>query len=151
MKTPLNSFSSSSNHPIILIVDDDPQIAETISLRLGAYDVEVLAAYHGMHGFGLALSARPDLVITDLRMPQGEGAYVVERLKNNPDTRQIPVIVLTGQRDPKLENQMRALGIQEYCLKPMRFEELRKKISKYIELVEADAEEVRLELALECG
>ena len=146
METPYPDSISSSTRPIILCIDDDPQIVETISLRLRSYHVEVLSAYHGMHGFWLAMTAHPDLIVTDMRMPQGEGDYVVECLKNNSDTSQIPVIVLTGQKDPKLESRMRALGVQEYCTKPMQFGELRKKMSKYITLVEVEGDDLPAEL-----
>ena len=128
--------------PTILCIDDDPQIPEAIALRLSQYEVNVLSAFHGMHGFWLAMTDRPDLIITDVRMPQGAGDYVVDCLRNNSDTRDIPVIVLTGQSDAKLEGRMRHLGVDEYFTKPVHFDTLREAIQKYVSLKERSGGEV---------
>ena len=136
--------SEDSNWPTLLCIDDDLQIGESIKLRLSEYEVHVILSFHGMHGFHEAMSQKPDLIITDMRMPQGEGNVVVECVRNNPDTCQIPIIILTGQRDRPLEKQMRRLGVQDYFNKPLHFDELREAIAKYIPLrkrplVESDA------------
>ena len=55
-------------------------------------------------------------------MPQGEGSYVVDCLKHRADTGEIPVIVLTGNRDPQLELGMRGLGVAHYLHKPLKFD-----------------------------
>lgn len=120
--------------PTILCIDDDPQIPELIGLRLNQYEVNVLSACHGMHGFWLAMTNRPELVITDINMPQGAGDYVVDCLRHNSDTREIPVIVLTGQRDPQLEGRLRHCGADEYLVKPVHFDRLREAIAKFIPL-----------------
>jgi len=86
----------------------------------------------------LAMTNRPDLSVTDMRMPQGAGDYVVDCLRNNSDTRDIPVIVLTGQRDPKLESAMRKLGVEEYFTKPVQFDRLRNAMQEFIDLKERD-------------
>jgi DNA-binding response OmpR family regulator len=128
--------------PSILSIDDDPQICESISLRLTQYEVNVLSACHGMHGFWLAMTNRPRLVITDVNMPQGAGDHVVDCLRNNSDTRDIPIIVLTGRRDPELEARLRHTGADEYLLKPVQFDRLRAAIEKYVPLKERNWNEV---------
>ena len=128
--------------PTLLCIDDDPQISEVIKLRLSQYEVNVLSAYHGMHGFWLAMTNRPDLIITDIKMPQGAGDYVVDCLRNNSDTRDIPVIVLTGGRDPKAESGMRRLGVDEYFTKPVQFDKLREAMRRHIKLKERDWSQV---------
>lgn len=120
--------------PTILCIDDDPQIAESIALRLNQYEVNVISACHGMHGFWLAMTNRPALVLTDINMPQGAGDYVVDCLRQNSDTQNIPIIVLTGRRDPQLEHQMRHAGADEYLIKPIRFDLLRDAIAKHLPL-----------------
>jgi response regulator RpfG family c-di-GMP phosphodiesterase len=139
--SPMKPSYAGSNEiewPTLLCIDDDPQISEVIKLRLSQYEVNVISAYHGMHGFWLAMTNRPDLIVTDMRMPQGAGDYVVDCLRNNSDTRDIPVIVLTGQRDPKLESAMRKLGVEEYFTKPVQFDRLRNAMQKFIDLKERD-------------
>ena len=120
----------------ILAIDDDPDILQTIKLRFRQYNVEVLQAFHGMHGFALAAEKKPDVIITDLRMPQGEGDYVVECLKRNSQTSHIPIIVLTGQRDNYLRRRLRNLGIDEYLTKPIAFDDLREAVGRFIDLQE---------------
>ncbi len=127
-------YAGTSKQPILLCIDDDPQISEVIQLRLREYDVDVRTALHGMHGFYEAMTEKPDLIITDMRMPQGEGDYVVKCLRSNTDRCQVPIIVLTGQRDPTVEGRMRRLGVEEFFTKPMSFDELREAIAKYIPL-----------------
>ena len=128
------NYTSESKQPILLCIDDDLEIGESIKLRLSEFEVEVVLCFHGMHGFHEAMNRKPDLIITDMRMPQGEGNVVVECVRNNPDTQQIPIIILTGQRDRPLEAQMRCLGVQDYLNKPIKFDELREAITKYIPL-----------------
>jgi DNA-binding response OmpR family regulator len=129
--------------PTLLCIDDDPQISEAIAVRFGEFELNVLRAFHGMHGFWLAMTERPDVIITDMKMPQGAGDYVVECLRQNSDTRAIPVIVLTGQRDPQLAAVMRRLGVEGYFTKPVSCERLREIIETYIPLRKRDLRESR--------
>ena len=128
------NYDGESNRPILLCIDDDMQIGESIKRRLSEYEVDIVLCFHGMHGFHEAMKQMPDLIITDMRMPQGEGNVVVECIRNNSDTCHIPIIILTGQRDRPLESQMRSLGVQDYLSKPVHFDELRETIAKYIPL-----------------
>ena len=128
--------------PTVLCIDDDPQISEVISLRLRRYDVNVLRAFHGMHGFWLAMTQRPDVIVSDMQMPQGAGDYVVDCLRNNSDTRHIPIIILTGQRDAALERTMRSLGVTEFFTKPFLFDGLRDAIGRYVTLVDRETNEL---------
>jgi two-component system, OmpR family, response regulator RpaA len=120
--------------PVVLCIDDDPEIVDTIRLRLRDYEVEVLSAYYGMHGFWQAMSRRPDLIISDVRMPQGNGDYLVQSLRRNTDTVSIPVIVLSGCREPEVERSMRRLGAKEFFTKPAPFDQLQQAVAKYIPL-----------------
>jgi response regulator RpfG family c-di-GMP phosphodiesterase len=128
--------------PTLLTIDDDPHISATFVARLNQYEVHVLSAYHGMHGFWMAMTNRPNLVVTDVRMPQGSGDYVVDCLRNNSDTREIPVIILTGQRNTQIEARMRRLGVSDFFVKPVLFEQLIGAIRKHIPLKERNSDEV---------
>ena len=126
--------------PKILCIDDDPAVGRFIQIHLSKYRVEVLDARYGTHGYWEAMVHRPDVIITDLRMPQGSGDYVVECLKRNMTTRNIPVIVLTGRRDPALQRYLQALGIARYFLKPLPFSELYEELQRHVRLQPRDAE-----------
>src|SRR3990172_6184867 len=132
--------SAASSWPTLLCIDDDPQISEAIQLRLREYEVNVLCGYHGTHGFWLAMSERPDLIIMDMRMPQGPGEYIVECLRNNSDTHDIPVVVLTGQRGADVIQKVRQLDVQAFLTKPVLFEQLLAVIKQFISLRPQEAE-----------
>ena len=92
-----------------------------------------------MHGYWLAVTEKPDVIITDLRMPQGEGEYVVECLKRNSDTSHIPIIVLTGIHEPGLEQRLLELGVEHTFSKPAPFDEVRDLIGRFVELRERES------------
>jgi len=129
-----NRNLNSDAGPMVLCIDDDPEISETIALRLQQYNVDVLRAFHGMHGLWLAIRCRPDLIITDVRMPQGGGGYIIERLRSHSVTCGLPIIVLTGQRNPQLEASLRRFGVEQYLTKPISFDELAAEVSKFVPL-----------------
>ena len=135
-----NKFEA-SRWPVLLCIDDDPQICEAIRIRLRDYEVEVLCATYGMHGFWLAMTERPDLVITDMRMPQGRGDYVVECLRKNAETRNIPVIVLTGLRGTDVGQTIHKLSVDAIFTKPVKFDELRPAIEKFVPLRKREADD----------
>lgn len=120
--------------PRVLCVDDDPGIISAIELRLKRYNVQVIGSFTGMQGYWEAITHRPDLVITDLRMPQGDGSYLLECLKQNPKTSHIPVLVFSGLRENDLAERIRHLGGEMLLQKPIRSEELIYTIGRFIDL-----------------
>ncbi len=131
-----------SKVPKVLCIDDDPAVSEFMQAHLSDYRVELLSARYGTHGYWEALMHRPDVIITDLRMPQGSGDYVVECLKRNLTTRDIPVIVLSGRDDPALQRYLAVLGVVRYFVKPTPFSELCEELKRHIPL-EANDEVAR--------
>ncbi len=81
----------------VLVVDDDPRAVKIVSGYLTSLGHEVIEAYGGERGIELANEATPDLIILDLMMPEVNGFMVVERLREQADTRDIPIIVLTAK------------------------------------------------------
>lgn len=120
--------------PMILCVDDDPDVSWTIEMRLKAYEVTVKRAFHGMHGIWEAVRARPDLIIMDLAMPNGDGRYILRCLRANAETSAVPIIVLTGMRDPALASQLIKEGADAFLHKPLSFDELMHNISRFLDL-----------------
>ena len=122
--------------PTILCIDDDPQITSSIELRLSNYDVKVICNFTGMQGIWQAIQHRPDLIISDLRMPQGDGEYLLECIRNNKATAHTPVILLSGVNEHALESRMRCLGADSFLRKPVHYQQLLSEIGKYVELRE---------------
>ena len=118
----------------ILCIDDDPDIQTTIELRMRDYNVEIEHAFHGMQGFSEAVKTHPDLILMDLAMPNGDGEYLLDGIQNNSKTRDIPIIVLTGMRDPELKQRLLHAGASAFLQKPVHFDELLHQISRFIDI-----------------
>jgi len=108
----------------VLCIDDDPQVLRALARNLEARGATAVCAYHGMQGYWLACTESPDVIVTDMMMPRGNGEYVVECLKRNTATRGIPVIVLSGVGLPSLEARIRKLDVESVFTKPARFASL---------------------------
>jgi len=122
--------------PRVLGVDDDPDIHTSIEMRLRPYDVEVEHAYYGMQGVVEAIKTRIDLILLDVAMPNGNGEYLLNYLRTNNATAEVPVIVLTGMRDPNLKRRLLRQGASAYVSKPVLFDDLRREMSRFIDLEE---------------
>jgi response regulator RpfG family c-di-GMP phosphodiesterase len=88
-----------------------------------------------MEGYRLAFTNPASAILLDYNMPNGQGDYVLGRLRDNPVTKNIPVIVVTGVRDKSLERKMYGLGAKAYLTKPVPFETLRDELAKHIEIL----------------
>lgn len=120
--------------PRILCVDDDPGIQTTIKMRLRDYFVRVDCGYYGAEGIFEAVNSMPDLIITDLAMPFGDGQHLVQFVRSNVKTCAIPVIVLTGMRDPGLRHQLLSGGADAFLEKPIAFDRLLEEMGRFISL-----------------
>ncbi|MDQ3907831.1 MAG: response regulator [Acidobacteriota bacterium] len=80
----------------ILVVEDDDVARELMQRTLQRRGYEVESAADGIEGYELALSQRPDLIITDIQMPAADGAHLVRRVRDTPDLVSTPILVTTG-------------------------------------------------------
>jgi two-component system cell cycle response regulator len=102
----------------ILIIDDDKSQVAALAHRLESQGYQTLVAHEGLHGFGLAQSERPDLVLLDLCLPDVDGLQVCERLADSPETCGIPIIILSGVERPDIVRRSRAAGCTYFVRKP---------------------------------
>jgi two-component system, OmpR family, KDP operon response regulator KdpE len=107
--------------PLMLIVDDEPQIRRLLTVTLEANSYRVLSAASGQEGVVLAAQHRPALVILDLGLPDLSGQEVLRRLREWSDT---PVIVLSVQDDEKGKVTALDAGADDYVTKPFNTDEL---------------------------
>jgi CheY-like chemotaxis protein len=89
----------------ILIIDDDPVAVETLAGILEPVGFRICKAYGGQQGLELAVAQHPDLIVLDLLMPEISGFEVVQRLKAQPQTQEIPVFVVTAKDSLMEEKQ----------------------------------------------
>ena len=113
-----------SARPWVLCVDDDPEFAATLKLRLLQHGVDVLHAFAGMAGYRSAFTHEAQAIILDQEMPDGNGEYILRRLKESPVTEDIPVIVVTGRKDQALARRMYNLGAARFLTKPVDWKNL---------------------------
>jgi CheY-like chemotaxis protein len=83
----------------ILIVDDDPDLVETVAMMLEGKGYEVGKAYDGIEAEQAIAKRQPDLVVLDVMMPRKDGYKLCQELKSNEQTRDIPVVLLTAVGD----------------------------------------------------
>src|SRR5579864_3489416 len=94
----------------VLIVDDDPFIAEMYRLRLEAEGYDVSIAADGEEGLALAMASVPSIICLDYRLPGIDGLEALERLRAEPSTNSIPVIMFSNDGDPALRERGLRLG-----------------------------------------
>ncbi len=102
----------------ILVVDDEPDIVRSLSIRLGSAGYEVSTAGDGLNATRKAIDEQPDLILLDIGMPAGNGHEVVERLSNIGETSHIPVIFLTACTSAEDYRKAREGGVCKFITKP---------------------------------
>jgi DNA-binding response OmpR family regulator len=101
----------------VLLIEDDVAAAEMYRLRLAADGYLVIIGHDGTEGLRLATDEAPDFIYLDLRMPGLDGFEVLERLRAEPATMHIPVIILTNFGEPELRERGMRLGALEFLVK----------------------------------
>lgn len=102
----------------ILIIDDDPDLREMLQLFLSQSDHQVLLASDGLEGLRLAWENQPDLILLDVVLPTVDGHQVLRRLKSMPETKAIPVIMLTAVTAARQVQDLIGSGADDYIIKP---------------------------------
>ena len=116
----------------ILLADDEEDIKTVISLYLGSKGYEVVTAYDGLDAIDKAKSEKPDLILLDVMMPIMNGFEVCQKLKDDPDTQDIPIIMLSAAAQSETITKSIELGAKDYIVKPFEPERLDKMIFKYL-------------------
>ena len=116
-----NDTTSETRH--ILIVDDDPEISESIRYALTADGYEVSVARDGNQGVAVLETKYPDLVILDMMMPKRSGFLVLERMRQN-EMPPVPVIMITANDGQRHRQYAETMGISDYILKPFTMDRL---------------------------
>ncbi len=109
----------------VLCIEDDPDVFVLIQLILGLGSaVRVLGAARGALGLRMARERLPDLILLDVQLPDLSGESVLRRLKANPRTQRIPVIVLSADINAQLSAHLLALGAIQCLRKPFGIADL---------------------------
>jgi CheY-like chemotaxis protein len=112
----------------ILIVDDNAAIVEMLQRKLEREEYDVLGCVESEKALSLCLKAKPDLIILDILMPGKNGWEIMEELKADPETRDIPVIISTVKNRPEDIERGKELQVTDHIAKPYVFSDLLEKI-----------------------
>jgi DNA-binding response OmpR family regulator len=123
--------SETSAEKKILLVDDDPEIIDTVSYALETAGYRVLIARDGNQGLALAEREDPALMILDMMMPKRSGFLVLEKLRRLRDT-PLPVIMITGNEGSRHKSYAELLGVSDYLRKPFPMERLLAAVEKLL-------------------
>ena len=121
-----------TSHVRILVVDDEADIVSTVEYRLKFNEFDVITAANGKEGLEKTEKEKPDLILLDINMPVMGGHEMLEHLKNHPELKDIPVIMLTAFSDARDVAKAAKLGVADYITKPFDFTDLMAKISNVL-------------------
>ena len=114
----------------ILVIDDEERVRDMIKFRLCLLGYEVVEATNGRDGLEAASREQPDLVLLDIMMPDVDGFQVCDRLKENEETREIPVVMLTAKGEAMDVARAYNCGAEDYVVKPYDPRVLHQKVAK---------------------
>ncbi len=126
------TLASVSNLPLLLIVEDNADVRTYIRDRIGS-GYKIMEAENGRLGLDIALEQIPDLILSDVMMPEMDGTEMCRQLKSNDKTSHIPIIMLTARSDQSDKLEGLHSGADDYLTKPFDGEELKVRIDNLIQ------------------
>lgn len=132
------TINKNKDKPTILIVDDEPNVVDLVALSLVEGRFNIIKAYSGLDALEKVYQESPDMIILDLMMPGVDGYEVCKRVKENPVTRHIPVMMLSakGELNDKITGMNQ--GADDYLTKPFDPMELEARVNVIIRRVKQD-------------
>lgn len=121
----------------LLLADDSITIQKVVNLTFADEGIEVISVSDGDSALEKIQQESPDLVLADVNMPGMSGYQICEKIKQSPETRTVPVILLVGSFEPFDEAEAHRVGADDYLTKP--FQSIRQLVSKVSELLDAAA------------
>ncbi len=118
----------------ILSVDDSLTIRKIVRKALNPYDCDLIEAQNGSEGLAVAIKEKPDLIVLDITMPVMNGFEMLEKLREEKDLKDIPVIMLTAESGREAVTKIVMMGVHDYVVKPFDGSDLVKRIQKVLPL-----------------
>jgi len=112
----------------VLVADDELHIIHVVAIKLRNNGYEVISAGNGAEAYELACREKPDVVVTDYQMPLMTGIELIEKMRGQDGTRDIPVILLTARSFAITPEMQESLGVSSCLSKPFSPKELLKTI-----------------------
>ena len=118
----------------VLIIDDEKLIVKSTGMALKYFGYDTLEAFAGESGIAMAQQGKPDLILLDIMMPGMDGWEVLQRLKEEETTRNIPVIIFTAKEYSNGPALAKSMGASDYIAKPFEPDILHKLIEIHLSL-----------------
>ncbi len=131
----------------LLVIEDNAELRKYLSELLDN-DFEIATAENGKIGWEIAKTELPDLIISDIMMPELDGISFTKNLKTNPKTSHIPIILLTARTSPEYEQKGLETGADDYITKPFNAELLKTRIINILKNRKTIREKIQNELIL---
>jgi CheY-like chemotaxis protein len=125
----------------LLLADDSITIQKVIELILAEEEFEIKSANNGEEALALIPSYRPDIILADIEMPKMNGYQLCDKIKQNPSTSNIPVILLTGAFEPLDEELAKHVKADDFIIKPFESQDLISKINAALTISAVDEAE----------
>jgi len=116
----------------VLVIDDESVTRRVVTYALKAINIEVIDAEDGMQALALAQEHELQLVIVDINLPDMDGFTVLQKLKEMPHLKDIPMIMFTARNHPGDEDKARQLGASGFLYKPFSTQELRDLVTQHL-------------------
>ena len=117
---------------VVLVIEDNKDVANYIGSQLSA-DYDVAYAVNGNDGLKKAISMIPDMIVSDLMMPEMDGLEMCSKIRANEEVNHIPVIMLTAKITEADKLKGLEAGVDAYLPKPFNADELRLRVAKLLE------------------
>jgi twitching motility two-component system response regulator PilG len=118
----------------VLLVDDTRTLLSLIQVYLMGWEIEFVVAKDGTEGLLRAREHRPDLVISDVRMPGMDGFELCAAIRADPVLHETPLVLLTSLADDASRKKGKLVGATAFLTKPVSVEELRRTVGRILEL-----------------
>ncbi len=116
----------------IVIADDDPTIISLVKLRLGMARFNVISTNDAVAALAMVRAQEPVAVILDVQMPGGGGLSALSKIKSDPRMANLPVMMLTGERNPETVVEAMTGGASDYMVKPFNPDVLLERVSRLV-------------------
>ncbi|ANJ67625.1 hypothetical protein A9404_09730 [Halothiobacillus diazotrophicus] len=128
----LTAALEARRRPVVLVVDDSLTVRKVTARTLERNNLDVILARDGVEALGVLHEQRPDLVLTDIEMPRMDGFELLGAIRNDPQTRAVPVIMISSRTGQKHRSRAESLGVSAYLGKPYAEADLINRIEQFI-------------------
>ena len=131
--------------PVVLVVDDSPTVRKIVPITLQRVHIRVFTAGDGLSALAAVSDTQPDLILLDIMLPRMDGYNICHLVRNNPEYRDMPIIMLSGKDGIFDKMRGKLAGSTEYMTKPFDSTELVQTVRRYLEAPGARERAVRRE------